>query len=46
MPDTFFGAIMEGQGVRLPPAGQYAVGQIFLPKVGGGGGGVGGGWGL
>ncbi|KIZ01899.1 glutamate synthase (NADPH/NADH) [Monoraphidium neglectum] len=32
MPDGFFGTIMEAAGVRLPPAGQYAVGQVFLPK--------------
>ena len=42
IPDTFFGTIMEAQGVRLPPAGDYAVGQVFLPQVrrGPGGGGV------
>jgi len=33
MPDTFFGPMMESVGVRLPPVGEYAVGQVFLPKV-------------
>lgn len=33
MPDTFFGTIMESAGVRLPPVGEYAVGQVFLPQV-------------
>ena len=32
MPDGFFGMTMEAAGVRLPPAGQYAVGQVFLPQ--------------
>lgn len=32
MPDGFFGTVMEAAGVRLPPAGQYAVGQVFLPQ--------------
>jgi hypothetical protein len=43
MPDSFFGTTMEAQGVRLPPVGQYAVGQVFLPKVNAGGGRGGGG---
>lgn len=34
MPDSFFGPVMEAAGVRLPPMGEYAVGQVFLPKVG------------
>lgn len=34
MPDSFFGPIMEAAGVRLPPMGEYAVGQVFLPKGG------------
>ena len=33
MPDAFFGAALEAAGVRLPPLGEYAVGQVFLPKV-------------
>jgi hypothetical protein len=45
MPDSFFGPVMEAQGVRLPPAGDYGVGQVFLPQVRGvGWGGAGGRW--
>jgi glutamate synthase domain-containing protein 1 len=33
MPDGFFQAVlMEEQGLKLPPQGAYAVGQVFLPK--------------
>ncbi len=34
MPDGFFQSVlMEEQGVKLPPLGSYAVGQLFLPRV-------------
>jgi glutamate synthase domain-containing protein 2/glutamate synthase domain-containing protein 1/glutamate synthase domain-containing protein 3 len=32
IPDAFFREEMSGQGVRLPPPGQYGVGIVFLPK--------------
>jgi glutamate synthase (NADPH/NADH) large chain len=32
MPDEFYRAEMAGQGVELPPPGEYGVGMIFLPK--------------
>ncbi len=32
IPDQFFREEMARQGVRLPPAGEYGVGMIFLPK--------------
>ncbi|GFR49656.1 hypothetical protein Agub_g11798 [Astrephomene gubernaculifera] len=33
MPDGFFQSVlMEEQGLKLPPAGAYAVGQMFLPQ--------------
>ena len=32
MPDQFFREEMARQGVRLPPAGEYGVGMVFLPK--------------
>src|SRR5215210_4603624 len=32
IPDAFFREEMIGQGVRLPPPGQYGVGMVFLPK--------------
>ncbi|KAG2492850.1 hypothetical protein HYH03_009004 [Edaphochlamys debaryana] len=33
MPDGFFQAVlMEEQGIKLPPVGAYAVGQIFMPQ--------------
>jgi glutamate synthase (NADPH/NADH) len=32
MPDTFFGLVLESAGVRLPPVGEYGVGQVFLPR--------------
>ncbi|GLI65807.1 hypothetical protein VaNZ11_009430 [Volvox africanus] len=33
MPDGFFQSIlMEEQGLKLPPLGAYAVGQVFLPR--------------
>ena len=32
IPDDFFRAEMEAQGVTLPPPGEYGVGMIFLPK--------------
>ncbi|KXZ50144.1 hypothetical protein GPECTOR_17g780 [Gonium pectorale] len=33
MPDGFFQAVlMEEQGLKLPPLGAYAVGQMFLPQ--------------
>ncbi|MCO5977256.1 glutamate synthase-related protein [Ideonella oryzae] len=32
IPDDFFRAEMAGQGVELPPPGEYGVGMIFLPK--------------
>ncbi|NDY92361.1 glutamate synthase-related protein [Ideonella livida] len=32
IPDEFFRAEMAKQGVELPPAGEYGVGMIFLPK--------------
>ncbi|MBK6676950.1 MAG: glutamate synthase subunit alpha [Rhodocyclaceae bacterium] len=32
IPDQFFRAEMAGQGVTLPPAGDYGVGMIFLPR--------------
>ena len=32
MPDRFLREEMALQGVRLPPAGEYGVGMIFLPK--------------
>ncbi|HTJ93541.1 MAG TPA: glutamate synthase-related protein [Pararobbsia sp.] len=32
IPDTFYREEMARQGVVLPPAGEYGVGMIFLPK--------------
>ena len=32
IPDAFYREEMAGQGVTLPPAGEYGVGMIFLPK--------------
>jgi len=32
IPDAFFREEMAAQGVKLPPAGEYGVGMIFLPK--------------
>jgi glutamate synthase (NADPH/NADH) large chain len=32
IPDRLFREEMAGQGVRLPPVGQYGVGMVFLPK--------------
>ena len=32
IPDRFFREEMARQGVQLPPAGQYGVGMVFLPR--------------
>ncbi|HSD37907.1 MAG TPA: glutamate synthase-related protein [Rhodocyclaceae bacterium] len=32
IPDSFYREEMAKQGVKLPPAGEYGVGMIFLPK--------------
>ena len=32
IPDLFFREEMAKQGVKLPPAGQYGVGMVFLPQ--------------
>jgi len=32
MPDRYYREIMAKQGVKLPPAGQYGVGMVFLPR--------------
>jgi glutamate synthase domain-containing protein 1 len=32
IPDKFFREVMAKQGVKLPPAGQYGVGMVFLPR--------------
>jgi glutamate synthase (NADPH) large chain len=32
MPDKFFREEMAKRGVKLPPAGQYGVGMVFLPR--------------
>lgn len=33
MPDEFLSSVLEEeQGVKLPPAGDYAVGQVFMPQ--------------
>ncbi|WP_413758074.1 hypothetical protein, partial [Vibrio vulnificus] len=32
IPDAFFREEMAKQGVTLPPAGEYGVGMLFLPK--------------
>ncbi|MDH5342088.1 MAG: glutamate synthase-related protein [Betaproteobacteria bacterium] len=32
IPDTFFREEMAKQGVKLPPAGQYGIGMVFLPR--------------
>src|SRR5687767_2060998 len=32
IPDRFFREEMARQGVKLPPAGQYGVGMVFLPR--------------
>jgi glutamate synthase (NADPH/NADH) large chain len=32
MPDRFYREIMAKQGVKLPPAGHYGVGMMFLPR--------------
>src|SRR5690349_9174347 len=32
IPDDYYRAEMAGQGIELPPPGEYGVGMIFLPK--------------
>src|SRR5437763_10967251 len=32
IPDRFLREVMARQGVKLPPAGQYGVGMVFLPR--------------
>nr|AAC97376.1 glutamate synthase large subunit [Rhizobium etli CFN 42] len=32
IPDRFFREEMAGQGITLPPAGEYGVGHIFMPR--------------
>ena len=32
IPDEFFREEMAAQGIKLPPAGQYGVGMVFLPQ--------------
>src|SRR5207247_11289924 len=32
LPDRFYREEMAKQGVKLPPAGQYGVGMVFLPR--------------
>ena len=32
IPDDFYRAEMQAQGVTLPPPGEYGVGMVFLPK--------------
>ncbi|HZO00677.1 MAG TPA: glutamate synthase subunit alpha, partial [Burkholderiales bacterium] len=32
IPDRFYREEMAAQGVKLPPAGQYGVGMVFLPR--------------
>ncbi len=32
IPDRFFRESMARQGIKLPPAGQYGVGMVFLPR--------------
>jgi glutamate synthase domain-containing protein 2/glutamate synthase domain-containing protein 1/glutamate synthase domain-containing protein 3 len=32
IPDAFFREEMEKQGVKLPPAGEYGIGMVFLPR--------------
>jgi glutamate synthase (NADPH/NADH) len=33
MPDSFLSSVlMDEQSFRLPPLGEYAVGQVFLPR--------------
>jgi len=32
IPDRFFREEMAKQGVKLPPAGQYGIGMVFLPR--------------
>ena len=32
IPDRFLREEMAGQGVQLPPAGEYGVGMVFLPQ--------------
>src|SRR5687768_15342174 len=32
IPDRFYREEMASQGVKLPPAGQYGVGMVFLPR--------------
>ena len=32
IPDRFYREVMAKQGVKLPPAGQYGVGMVFLPR--------------
>ncbi len=32
IPDRFFRAEMDAQGIELPPAGHYAVGYLFMPR--------------
>ena len=33
IPDRFYREEMAKQGVKLPPAGQYGVGMVFLPRA-------------
>ncbi|MBL0372501.1 glutamate synthase large subunit [Rhizobium sp. KVB221] len=32
IPDKFFREELSGQGIQLPPAGEYAVGYLFMPR--------------
>jgi glutamate synthase (NADPH) large chain len=32
VPDQFYREEMSAQGIKLPPAGEYGVGMVFLPK--------------
>ena len=32
IPDAFFREEMDKQGIKLPPAGEYGIGMIFLPR--------------
>ena len=32
IPDRFFREVLAKQGLKLPPAGQYGVGMVFLPR--------------
>ena len=33
IPDAFFREELAKQGIKLPPAGQYGVGMVFLPQA-------------